>query len=134
MKKYNEFLLEKRIAQISANVEVTFAIDVKKTSHVYDRQDFEARKLGVETLGRISNAEMVEFVHFFKKDIVESIATGEIKHEEEFVIKSEDRQLAMAIAAEQIEGNYWKLVILTVFRETPELKFRVGRDQKVFEK
>lgn len=134
MKKYNEFLLEKRIAQISANVEVTFAIDLKKTSHVFDRQDFEARKLGVETLGRISNAEMVEFFHFFKKDIVESIATGEIKNEEEFVIKSEDRQLAMAIAAKQIEGNYWKLTILTVFRETPELKFRVGRDQKVFEK
>lgn len=134
MKNYNEFLLEKRIAQISTSIEVTFAIDLKKTSHVFDRQDFETRELGVETIGRISNAEMVEFVHYFKKDIVESLSTGELKHKEEFVIKSEDRQLAMAIVAEQIEGNYWKLIILTVFRETSELKFRVGRDQKVFEK
>jgi hypothetical protein len=134
MKKYNEFLLEKRIAQIFTNIEVTFSIDVKKTSHVFDRQDFEARELGVETIGRISNAEMVEFIHFFKKNIVESIATGELKDNEEFVIKSVDRQLAMAIEAKQIEGNYWKLTIITVFRETPELKFRVGKNQKVFEK
>lgn len=134
MKKYKDFLLEKRIAQISANIEITFAIDVKKTSHVYDRQDFEARKLGIETIGRISNAEMVEFVHFFKKEIIEDIANGIIKDKEEFVIKSEDRQLAMAIAAEQIEGNYWKLIIITVWRETPEMKFKVGVDQKVYEK
>ena len=134
MKKYKDFLLEKRIAQISANIEITFAIDVKKTSHVYDRQDFEARELGIETIGRISNAEMVEFVHFFKKEIIEDIANGIIKDKEEFVIKSEDRQLAMAIAAEQIEGNYWKLIIITVWRETPEMKFKVGVDQKVYEK
>lgn len=134
MKKYNEFLLEKRIDQISTSIEVNFSIDLIKTKHVEDRHDFDKRSLNVENIGKISNSEMKEFVHFFKKEIVEAIATGEIKDQENFVIKSEDRQLAMALISEQVEGNYWKLIIKTVFRETPEEKFRVGKNQKVFEK
>jgi len=35
MKKYNEFLLEKRIDQISTSVEVTFSIDIIKTTHTH---------------------------------------------------------------------------------------------------
>jgi hypothetical protein len=66
MKKYNEFLLEKRIDQISTSVEVTFSIDVIKTIHTDDRHDFDKRGLNIENIGKISNLEMKEFVHFFE--------------------------------------------------------------------
>lgn len=134
LNKYKEFILEKRIGQISSKIEVIFSFDVIKTKHTELRSDFDKRGLDVETIGKISNAEMKEFVSYFRKDISEAIATGEIKDKDQFVIKSLDRELAMAIIADQVETHYWKLVIKTVFRETHEFKLKTGRDQFVIQK
>lgn len=131
----NDFLLlEKRIGQIRNNIEVIFSFDVIKTQHAEQRQDFEGRGLDVKTWGHISNREMSEFVNYFKDEISEEIAFGNIEHQTNFVIRSESRQLAMAIVAEQVKGNYWKLIIKTVFRETDEYQLKVGEDQLVLEK
>lgn len=127
-------LLEKRIAQISANIEVLFAFDVIKTKHAEDRSDFSKRGLDVETYGKISNKEMSDFVALFKSDISTAIATGEIDDQVPFVIRSKDWQLSMAILPEYVQGSYWKLIIKTVFRETDDYQLKVGRDQVVFEK
>lgn len=127
-------LLEKRIAQISNTIDVTFSFDVIKKRHVEDRKDFDSRGLDIETYGYISNREMVEFVTRFKNEISEAIALGNIVDETNFVIKSEDWQMAMAIVASHVEGSYWQLIIKTVFRETREEKFRVAKGQLVFEK
>ena len=130
----NFLLLEKRIAQISSNIEVLFAFDLIKTTHAEDRSDFSKRGLDVQTYGHISNKEMSEFVNLFKNDIAKYIATGEINDQEAFVIRSKKWQLSMAIIPEFIKGSYWKLIIKTVFRETDEYQLKVGPDQFILEK
>lgn len=127
-------LLEKRIAQISNSIEVTFSFDVIKTHHAEQRQDFSSRGLDVETYGHISNREMSDFVSRFKKDISENIAIGNIVDETNFVIRSDDWQLAMAIIAKHIQGSYWQLIIKTVFRETDDFRLKIAKEQLVFEK
>jgi hypothetical protein len=56
---------------------------------------------------------------------------GEIKDGVPFVIKSIQKEIAIAIDPTLIGGTYWKLYVLTVFRESEELPFRVSKDQVV---
>jgi len=137
MENFNEFqellILEKRISQISSTIEVTFGFDVIKTTHADDRSDFAKRGLSGNQ-NPISNAEMSEFVSYFKRDIAEGIATGDIVNQTEFVIRSLDRELSMAIIAEEVAQTYWKLVIKTVFRESEEHRLKTGIDQLIYEK
>ena len=129
----NLLILEKRIAQISSTIEVTFGFDVIKTTHADDRSDFAKRGLSGNQ-NPISNAEMSEFVSYFKRDISEGIATGDIVNQTEFVIRSLERELSMAIIAEEVAQTYWKLVIKTVFRESEEHRLKTGVDQLIYEK
>lgn len=129
----NLLILEKRIDQISSTIEVTFAFDIIKTTHADDRSDFAKRGL-TGNQNPISNAEMSEFVSYFKRDIAEGVATGEIVDQTEFVIRSLDRELSMAIIAEEAAKTYWKLIIKTVFRESDENRLKTGPDQLVYEK
>ena len=75
MDNFNEFqkllILEKRIAQISSTIEVTFGFDIIKTTHADDRSEFAKRGLSGGNQNPISNAEMSEFVSYFKRDIAE---------------------------------------------------------------
>jgi hypothetical protein len=129
----NLLILEKRIAQIASTIEVTFGFDIIKTTHADDRSDFAKRGLGGNQ-NPISNAEMSEFVSYFKRDIAEGIATGEIVNQTEFVIRSLDRELSMAMIAEEVGKGYWKLIIKTVFRESDEHRLKTGVDQLIYEK
>jgi hypothetical protein len=52
----------------------------------------------------------------------------------EFIIKSKERNLSMAIIAEEVSLTYWKLIIKTLFRESDEHSLRVGTEQLVLEK
>jgi hypothetical protein len=126
-------LLEKRISQISSTIEVTFGFDIIKTNHAGDRSDFSKRGIsGNQT--PISNAEMSEFVSYFKREISEGIATGELVDQSEFVIRSFERELCMAVIAEEVNNSYWKLIIKTVFRVSDEHPFKVGVNQVVYDK
>jgi hypothetical protein len=129
----NLLILEKRISQIASTVEVTFGFDVVKTTHADDRSDFAKRGLSGNQ-NPISNAEMSEFVSYFKRDIAEGIAKGDIVSQTEFVIRSLDRELSMAIIAEEVGQNYWKLIIKTVFRESDEHRLKTGVDQLIYDK
>jgi hypothetical protein len=137
MNNFNDFqkilILEKRIDQISSTIEVTFGFDVIKTTHADNRSDFSKRGLDGNQ-NPISNAEMSEFVSYFKRDISGGIATGDIVDQTEFVIRSLDRELSMAIIAEEVTQNYWKLVIKTVFRESNEHRLKTGINQLIYEK
>ncbi len=127
-----EFLiLEKRISQIASTIDVTFAYDVIKTKHAEDRMDFSKRGLGEHR--HISNAELNEFVNLFKRSVSEHIVSGDIKDQTEFVIRSKEHELSMAIIAEEVSLTYWKLIIKTVFRESDENYLKVARGQLVFE-
>jgi hypothetical protein len=135
MYSIEEFLiLEKRIAQISANLEVIFSFDVIKTVHAEDRSNFSERGLLGNNQEKISNAEMSEFVFLFKNDISEDIVSGKIEDGSEFVIRSLVNSLSMAIVADKVSNTYWKLVIKTVFRESEENRLKVGYNQLVYDK
>jgi hypothetical protein len=130
---HKQLLVEKRIAQLSSNIEVIFAFDLIKTKHVEKRKDFNKRGLNTDERW-ISNQEMSEVVGKFKKDIATAIFEGDIVDGTNFVIKDYKFGLSMAIIAEKSSETYWKLIIKTVFRETPEHTLEVGRNQLVFEK
>ena len=124
-----ELLLEKRIAQVRTSFEVLFSFDVNRTSHAFDRktrddiEDYNPRP--------IVNAEIKEIIRLSKNEIAKKIVNQEIKSETEFVIKSLKWELAMAITPIHITGTYWQLLIKTVFRESNDNPFRVGKDQLV---
>jgi len=125
-------ILEKRIGQMSTNFEVVFGFDIITTKHSNyrgggrDLEDYNQRP--------VSNSELVEFIQIFKRDIAEKILSGEIKEGEPFVLISNRWELAMAVSPERSFGTYWKLVIITVFRQSDLYKFRTGEDQIVIEK
>jgi len=131
---YKDFLLEKRIAQISANVEIRFGFDIIKTSHAEDRSDFSKRGLSGDNQYYISNLEIKEFVLYFIKDIAAAIASGEIVNQDNFIIRSVDRELSIPIIAEEVSKTYWKLIVKTVFRESNFNQLKISKDQLVFDK
>lgn len=131
---FEDFLLEKRIGQIAANVEIRFGFDIIKTSHANDQSDFSKRGLTGDNQNHISNLEIKEFILYFIKDIASAIATGEIVDQDNFVIRSVDRELSMPIVAEEVSKTYWKLIVKTVFRESNFNQLKIGQDQLVFDK
>jgi len=56
-------LLEKRIAQLTAKVEIVLGLDLIKTNHTLDRMNMSSRGDVIHNRNyNISNREMVEFV------------------------------------------------------------------------
>ena len=126
-------LLEKRIGQISANFEIVFGFDVITTKHSKDRSGGREELEGYNQRP-VDNKEIVEVLNMFKKDIAEKIIMGEIKDQENFVVISNQWELAMAIIPEKESNTYWKLIVKTVFRQSDTHKFLYGRNQVVLEK
>jgi hypothetical protein len=125
-------LVEKRIGQISANIEVVLGFDILSTKHSVDR----SVRTGISNYNQtpITNSEIVELVSFFRREIAERIVNGEIQNDIPFAIKSIDRNLA-AIVTPNMESNlYWKLVVVTVFREDENNRLKTFRGQVVLRK
>jgi hypothetical protein len=122
-------LLEKRIAQISSQIEVTLAFDIDRSQHAYDRrvrddiEDYDKRE--------VSNGEISELIRVVRKEIAEKIVSNEIVDDVPFIIKSPEKRLAITIIPKYQYGLFWVLLVTTVFRETYVNPFRVGRDQLV---
>ena len=129
-------ILEKRIAQIVSTIEVTFNLEVDRRSHAFDRStrpELEGKKFnGVEYNQRpIENRELREFIMLAKTEIAEKIINREILNREPFVIKSEKWELAIPLNPIHVSGTNWVLEVWTVFRESRDNPFRVGKDQIV---
>jgi hypothetical protein len=134
-------LLEKTIAQIVSNLEVTFNLELDRGQHAFDRknrEDLEGK--GFELTGKhsyeydqreISNGEIKEVVNLAKKEIAEKIVGREINNKIPFIIKSLKWELAIVIYPMFQGGTYWILKVGTVFRESEVNPFRVGEDQLV---
>lgn len=124
--KFNDYnlLLEKRIGEILSKIEIIFNFEIIKTKHSDDRKERDGYK-------KISNAELKDFVTYFRREIAEHIITGEIVDQVDFVIKSDSRELCCVLIPDQQSMNHWKLILRTVWRESPGNRFRVGKDQLV---
>ncbi len=125
----DRLLLEKRIGQIFAKIEIEFSFDIDRTKHSHDR----STRTDIEDYNRtpISNGEIVYALDLTKKEIAKLIAVGVIKTKVPFVIKSISKELSLAINPVQIYEHYWKLYVLTNFRESKRNPFEIGEDQVV---
>jgi hypothetical protein len=132
LESLSRLLVEKRIGQVSANIEVVLGFDILSTKHSVDR----SVRTGISNYNQtpITNSEIVELVSFFRREIAERIVNGEIQNDIPFAIKSIDRNLA-AIVSPNMESNlYWKLVVVTVFREDENNRLKTFRGQVVLRK
>ena len=122
-------LLEKRIAQLMSSFKIQYAFEVDRTTHAYHRKT----RQGIDDYNQkeISNSELKYIIELSLRQIAEKIAEHNIIDGEAFVIKSVDKEIALEIVPKHIEDNFWKLVIITVFRESYNNPFRVGEDQLV---
>jgi len=136
-----QLLIEKTIAQIVSNIEVSFNLEVDRGLHAFNRKNRkELEGQGFKLTGKhsyeynqreISNSEIKEVLNLAKKEIAEKIVEREINDGTEFVVKSLNWELALAIGAEFQGGTYWILKVYTVFRESLDNPFKVGKDQLV---
>lgn len=132
LESLSSLLLEKRIGQISSNIEVVLGFDILSTKHSVDR----STRTGLLNYNQtpITNSEIVELVSFFRREIAERIVNGEIQNNTPFAIKSIDRNLAAIIDPNMESNLYWKLVVVTVFREDEVNKLKTYRGQIVLRK
>lgn len=132
LESLSKLLLEKRIGQILSNIEVVLGFDIVSTKHSVDR----STRSGLSNYNQkpITNSEIVELVTFFRREIAEKIVNGEIQNDVPFAIKSIDRNLAAVISPNMESNLYWKLVVITVFREDEDNRLKTFRGQIVIRK
>ena len=124
-----QLLLEKRIAQLMSSFKVHYSFEVDRTMHAHLRRT----RTGIDNYNdrEISNGELKYIIELSLRDIAENIALHRIIDAEAFVIKSKEKEIAIAIVPKHVEDSFWKLIITTVFRESYEHSFRVGENQLV---
>lgn len=122
---------EKTIAQIVSTIEVTFNLEVDRIPHTYDRSTRPELENTGYNQRPIESREIREIVMMAKTEIAEKIINREIKEGERFVIKSEKWELAIPLEPIHVSGTNWILRVFTVFRESRENPFRVGKNQIV---
>ena len=132
LESLSKLLLEKRIGQILSNIEVVLGFDIVSTKHSVDR----STRSGLSNYNQkpISNKEIVELVTFFRREIAEKIVNGEIENNIPFAIKSIDRNLAAVIDPNMESNLYWKLIVVTVFREDENNRLKTFKGQVVIRK
>lgn len=131
MLKYEQYnlLVEKRIGQIIANLEIRYSLDIDKTQHSYDRSNGRYDLEGYDNTP-IKNNEVKNLVYIFNKKIAEKIFNEEI-YDVPFVIKSKEYKLSLVIQPIKKEKTWWVLKVLTVFRESNIHSLKVGYNQLV---
>ncbi len=122
-------LLEKKIGNILSKLDVVFSFDIARTSHAYERKN--RTDISNYNDKEISNTELKYIIDICKREIAESIINGEIESKVLFIIKSKEKEIAMVINPIHEVNTVWRLLIVTVFRESYDNPFRVGEDQFV---
>ena len=123
-------ILEKRIAQISDRLEISFGFDILTTKHARDRSN-----LGREGISDrvISNQTIIDIMEKCKRKISEYIINGYILEEEPFVVKDRELNIDLAVIPQFVEDYYWNLLVKTVFPSSENMGLLVGPDQLVIE-
>ena len=129
-----DLLIEKRIAQLSANIEIVLSFDIiKHSGHVDKRMSGRDDVDGYDNRP-VTNSEIKYFIELFKSEIAENIVFNRIIDGEPFIIKSSKLGLAIPLKPVNVGENYWRLIVLTVWRESEINKLKVGKNQLVLSK
>lgn len=121
-----QLVTEARIAQISANISLSF--DIQSTGHS-SAQRFR-HKDSTSTI--ITNSDIRDVIERAKSDIAINIVQGNIIDDSDFVITDTvgEKGISLAIIPKEDTPYHWRLIVRTVFSEkTTGQPFRVGRDQ-----
>jgi len=125
-------LLEKKIAQIKSNITIEFNFDIVKTNHIDGRRTRDNIE-GYNDIP-ITNDEIIYFIELFKNDIARAIVSEDIIDEDLFVIRSVSKELSSVIEAQLQIGTFWRLIVVTVFRESSINKLNTWEGQFIIEK
>jgi hypothetical protein len=125
-------LLEKKIASIKSNITIEFNFDIVKTNHI----DARRTRDNIEGYNDIpiSNEEIIYFIELFKNDIARAIVSEDIIHKDLFVVRSVSKELSCVIEAQFQTGTFWRLIVVTVFRESSINKLDTWEGQFIIEK
>jgi hypothetical protein len=123
-------ILEKKIAEIKANLTVTMNLKyqrgnvpvIKSHAEIQKKRDFS--KSG----DIIRDYDILNSVNKVKDDIVQYIVIGDLYDGVQFVIKDESTLLNIPILIQEVNPYEFNLVIKTVMRGTD---FYIGRGQLV---
>ena len=123
-------ILEKKIAEIKANLTVTMNLKyqrgnvpvIKSHAEIQKKRDFS--KSG----DIIRDYDILNSVNKVKDDIVQYIVIGDLYDGVQFVIKDESTLLNIPILIQEVNPYEFNLVIKTVMRGTD---FYIGRSQLV---
>ena len=105
-------LVEKKIAQLTDNITITFSYDVDRSKHAQMRSS--RPELEDYNQKEISNGEIVYIIDLVKRQISEKILEGQIVNQEPFVIKSPEKEIAIVVDPVNEYGQYWKLFITLI--------------------
>ena len=125
-------LLEKKIAQIKSNITLEFNFDIVQTNHIDGRRTRDNIE-GYNDIP-ITNDEIIYFIELFKNDIARAIVSEDIIDEDLFVIRSVSKELSSVIEAQLQIGTFWRLIVVTVFRESSINKLKTWEGQFIIEK
>jgi hypothetical protein len=123
-------ILEKKIAEIKANLTVTMNLKyqrgnvpvIKSHAEIQKKRDFS--KSG----DIIRDYDILNSVNKVKDDIVQYIVIGDLYDGVQFVIKDESTLLNIPILIQEVNPYEFNLIIKTVMRGTD---FYIGRGQLV---
>ena len=123
-------ILEKKIAEIQANLTVTMNLKYQRgnvpviKSHAEKQKKRDFSKSG----DIIRDYDILNSVNKVKDDIVQYIVIGDLYDGVQFVIKDESTLLNIPILIQEVNPYEFNLVIKTVMRGTD---FYIGRGQLV---
>jgi hypothetical protein len=123
-------ILEKKIAEIKANLTVTMNLRYQRGNIPGMKSHAETRKTRHFSEGgdAIRDYDILKSVSKVKDDIVQYIVIGELYDGVEFVIKDESSSLNIPILIQEVNPYEFNLIIKTVMRKSD---FYVGRGQLV---
>lgn len=126
-------LLEKRIDVINTEIQLKYNFEIVKVPHAEERSIRPEINDPNYNQRPIENADIKLVFGLAKRKIAEKIATHYIQNEVRFIVKSLNYELSMVIAPYHVGETLWVMNVITVFRESPYNKLRVGENQLVIE-
>ena len=122
----DQHLIESKIAQIVADIKISF--DVRSTKHS-SIQRFRHKESNNVI---ITNSDIRDVIEKDKSDIAFYIVQNKIINNDVFVVSdaTSDKLISLSIVAEELTPYQWDLIITTIWSEKGSAQpFRVGRDQ-----
>ncbi len=120
-------LLEKKIAQIRANLTIVFNLGYKRGDIKGMKSHAEHRKNRHQG-DPIRDYDILKAVEKAKDDIVQYIVIGDLYDGVEFIIKESDTSLNIPVILEEVSPYEFNIFVKTVMKKE---NFIAGRDQIV---